>query len=91
MIDSKYPTSLQYDLQILESLSGNKQSEEIEQLVKNKANHLWRYKLAIMHRVNQKELLHNQFMYCSILLKIMTNTKKLIDESKNEGIQLKAK
>ena len=34
------------------------QEATIQEMIKNKPNH-WRYKLALIHRVNQKEILHN--------------------------------
>lgn len=91
MIDKKYPTTLEYDLKILESMSGNPQDEEIEQLVQSKPD-LWRYKLAVIHRVNQKELLHNQLMYCQLLLTIMNRSLKLIKQAESdESIKLTAR
>ena len=50
MIENKYPTSLDHDLELLDSLY----ADEVE--VENQ----WRFKLALIHRVNQKEILHNQ-------------------------------
>ena len=73
IIESKYPTSLQYDLKVLEALNGNEPSEDetIRELIDGRRAHHWRLKLAVIHRVNQKEILHQQLKFCKMLLTIM--------------------
>ena len=58
MMNTKYLTTLEYDLQLFEQLSGNHQGEEFQQIIESKSNNLWRFKLALIHRVTQKEILH---------------------------------
>jgi hypothetical protein len=67
MIQSKYPTTLEFDLKVLDILSTNsfefdehdtEETKNIKILIKTKKN-LWRFKLSLMHRANQKEILHN--------------------------------
>lgn len=67
MIKSKYPTTLEFDLKVLDILSTNdfefkdgddEETKNIKNLIKSKKNH-WRFKLALMHRANQKEILHS--------------------------------
>lgn len=94
MIDNKYPTTLDYDLQVLEILNlsneEQKPAEEdsedvvkIKEMILNKKNH-WRFKLALIHRINQKEILHRQLKFVKILFKIMTHMKKVFDLLKKE-------
>ena len=73
MINTKYPTSLDFDLKVLEALNsfdpndedsftvpeGDPDHEKIKELLFAKCDALWRYKLALIHRLNQKEILHN--------------------------------
>lgn len=91
MIKTKYPTSLDFDLKILDMLTHDDESEElplkaddpdlpkIQELISQRKDHLWRYKLALLHRVNQKEILHDQLKHVKILRKILANCKKLIE------------
>ena len=60
MITSKYPTTLEFDLKVLDILSTNQfelkeeddeETKNIKNLIKSKKNH-WRFKLALMHRAN---------------------------------------
>ena len=53
--------------------------EEIKELIEEKKDHLWRFKLAVVHRVNQKEILHDQLKHVKILQQILRNCKKLIE------------
>ena len=96
MIQSKYPTTLDFDLKVLDILSTNsfefeqndtEETKNIKILIKSKKNQ-WRFKLALMHRANQKEILNNQLKYVKILLKIMQNIKKAIMVSEKENVKL---
>jgi hypothetical protein len=60
MIKSKYPTTLEFDLKVLDIMSTNdfefkeeddEETKNIKILIKSKKNH-WRFKLALMHRAN---------------------------------------
>ena len=54
MIETKYPTSLEKDLKILDSLyrdEGEIEDEEVKELIDGVKNK-WHYKLALIHRVN---------------------------------------
>lgn len=53
--------------------------EQIKKVVESKKENLWRFKLALIHRVNQKEILHNQLKFVKILLAIMIKVKKIIE------------
>ena len=55
----KFPTSLESDKKLLRALNGEDMGTEIAAQVKSKKDH-WRYKLAIMHRVNIKEIFARQ-------------------------------
>ena len=90
MINSKYPTTLEFDLKLLDMLNHTEGEElpldeddedlpEIRELIESKKDHLWRYKLAVVHRVNQKEILHDQLKHVRILHQILGNCKKLIE------------
>ena len=37
----------------------SEEANKIRELIKSKSKNLWRFKLALIHRVNQKEILHN--------------------------------
>lgn len=52
---------------------------------KKKKGSLWRFKLALIHRVNQKEILLNQLKFVKILLNIMIKVKKLIEVASLEN------
>lgn len=78
MIKAKYPTTLEYDLKVLDMLNHSEGEDlpldeddqdlpEIRELLEKKKDHLWRYKLAVVHRVNQKEILHDQLKHVRIL------------------------
>lgn len=78
MINSKYPTTLEFDLKLLDMLNHSEGEDlpldeddedlpEIRELIESKKDHLWRYKLAVVHRVNQKEILHDQLKHVRIL------------------------
>ena len=65
MIEKKYSTSLSFDLKFLETLNSypvfpdnllEEEKEEIEEII-DSCKSLWHLKLALIHRVNQKEIL----------------------------------
>lgn len=90
MMNTKYLTSLDHDLKLFEQMSGNDQGPEYAKIVESKGEHLWRFKLALIHRVTQKEILHYQYKCLKILHKIMTASLKLIEWSKANDHKLSA-
>ena len=81
MIKTKYPTTLEYDHRILDALNGNDTSDEsIKKLLEDRKENFWRLKLAVIHRVNQKEILHQQYRYCQLLLTIMLKSEVLLNQ-----------
>ena len=72
MLDTKYKTTLAFDLKVLAALNGKPGAqEEIVLLIESKKS-LWRYKLAVMHRVNQKEIITRQIQLMVILKVFLT-------------------
>jgi hypothetical protein len=39
-------------------------------------NNNWRFKLALIHRINQKEILHDQIRLLAILLRVVARIKE---------------
>lgn len=71
MLESKYTTTLEYDLKLLAGINGNTETDEsILELISSKKS-LWRFKLAVMHRVNQKEIIARQVRLMEILLSVL--------------------
>jgi hypothetical protein len=60
MMNTKYDTTLGQDKKILSQI--------------NKEN--WRFKLALIHRMTQKEILNDQVRLLSILLRILSSIKE---------------
>ena len=90
MLES-YPTSMEHDLYLLDVISQGDnfvpKTEEAHQAFKtlSQKRNKWHFKLALIHRVNQKEILHNQLKYILILQTILTRAKRLQDSASQEG------
>ena len=71
MIDSKYATTLNDDLLILEIMAEratyepkDEKETKIQNMIKKKPNG-WRYKLSLIHRVNQMPC-QKEMRYCTV-------------------------
>lgn len=72
-------------MKILRALNGEDMGPELAELIKEKKDH-WRYKLAIMHRVNIKEIFARQKNFLTI---VQTTLSKLPEQKLKAAVMAK--